>query len=226
MDWLRSAIGISAPAPAPVVASKKSAVPHEERAEKFARAQALRIRMLQAELKDTESETQRAVDAGDRAGAKRHLLRTRQLRAELTTLQQKHDNMTQTRNAISTANSNLAQGKLVKEGADELEAAVAAMEEIKLDEAIDKLQDNAAMVREHDSRLSEPIFGDTNYEEEDIDDEMDRLMQQKQEEKAAAASAKLPDIPSTLPDPKKAPPQPQVEGIESSKEPESLLEEK
>lgn len=197
MDWLRGAIGIAPPPPSSAKSNavlerhrrEAEKVPHDERAEKFARAQALRIRMLNSELNDEEREARAAVERGDRSAAQRHLVRSRQLRSEVGVLQQKYDNMTQTRNAIGTANANLAQGMLVKEGAVELEQAVSAMEQIDLDEAIDKLQDGAAMLREHDLRLAEPLF----VAEDDAEEELERLMREKQERDAARIN--FPDAP-------------------------------
>lgn len=217
MDWLRSAIGLQAPPPS----SKSNATldryrqtPHEERSEKFVRAQMMRIEMLKEELKDEESDTRAAVARGDRVAAQQHLTRAKKARLELQTLQKKHDNMMQTQGAILNAHSNVAQGLLVQESAAELESAVNALEEIDFKSAVDALQDAAAVMEEHDIRLTEPIFSN-NVVEYEVEDELERLMQEHQEREALAATANLPsvhqlDTPMTLP-------RPQLEEIQETK---------
>jgi hypothetical protein len=202
MDWIRSAIGIQTAAP-PVKKPNSTLeryrrdaehTSHEERSEKFARAQMMRMQMLKEELKDEEADVKAAVARKDRVAAQHHLTRAKKVRLELQTLQKKHDNMMQTQGAIQNANSNVAQGLLVQESAAELESAVHALEEIDLDGAMDTLQDSAAIMEEQDTRLTEPIFGSNIDVEYEVDDELDRLMQEQEERDALAATSNLPDV--------------------------------
>ena len=213
MDWLRSAIGIQSAVPQSS-SSKPNATleryrrdaehtSHEERSEKFARAQMMRLQMLKEELKDEEDSTRAAVARGDRASAQQHLIRAKKVRLEVQTLQKKHDNMMQTHGAIQNAHSNVAQGMLVQESAMELESAVKALEEIDLDSAVDMLQDAATVMEEHDTRLTEPIFGTDAIIEDEVDDELDRLMQEQQERDAMAATLKMPSVETPLIPPQK-----------------------
>lgn len=195
MEWLRSSVlGISDPAPP---ARKPNAVlerhkkdsqtkSYDERAEALVRAQAMKIEMKEMEIAESEALCRKAVKDRDQGKAKRHLMRVNQLKQELNTLRAKHNNLSQTGSKIADANQNLAQALLVKDGADELEGAVAAMDEINLDDAVDKLQDNAAIVQEHDDRLSEPILGNTVLMEDDVDDQLAAMMREQDEKDAAS----------------------------------------
>lgn len=201
MDWLRSAIGIT-PATVATKKPKSNAVreryereaattSYDERVEKFARAQAIKLQMKEMELNETRELCKQAVATRNDAEAKRHMMRVKQLQGEINTLRAKHQNVTQTSQSISTANQNLAQALLVKDAAEELEQSVAAMEEIDLDAAVDKLQDGVAEVNVHDSRLSEPIFGHDVVLEDEVDDELARMMRERDERDAARYD--LPD---------------------------------
>ena len=207
MDWLRSAIGIQTASPHATAKPNSTLeryrrdaehTTHEERSEKFARAQMMRMQMLKEELKDEEADVKAAVARKDRAAAQHHLTRAKKVRLELQTLQKKHDNMMQTQGAIQNAQSNVAQGLLVQESASELESAVNALEEIDLDSAVDTLQDSVAIMEDHDTRLTEPIFGSNVDVEYEVDDELDRLMQEQEERDALAATANLPDVAATV----------------------------
>jgi len=196
MEWLRSTIGISDPAPPP---KKPNAVlerhkqestvkTYDERSGALVRAQAMKIEMKEMEIAESDALCRKAVKERNQAQAKRHLTRSNQLKQELNTLRAKHNNLSQTGSKIADANQNLAQALLVKDGADELQGAVDAMEEIDLDDAIDKLQDNAAIVQEHDDRLSEPILGSNAIMDDDVDDQLAAMMQQQDDADAAAVN--------------------------------------
>jgi flagellin-specific chaperone FliS len=207
MDWLRSAIGIAPATPSSqqrkpnaTLERYRNDTSHEERSEKFARAQLMRIDMLKEELRDEEADAKAAVARKDRVAAQQHLMRAKKVRSELQTLQKKHDNMRQTQGAIQNANSNVAQGVLVQEGAAELESAVNALEEIDWDAAVDALQEAASVMEEHDTRLTEPIFNNGGVVDEyEVDEELDRMMQEQEERDALAATANLPDIHHATP---------------------------
>ena len=203
MDWLRSTIGLAPSSSSSSSPKKANAVmerhrreatqlSHEERAARFARAQAMNIEMMKEELKELESEINEAVSTGNRTEAARGLARKRQITSDLNKIEAKQKNLNQTRDAISSANSNLAQGLLVEEGATELSDTVAAMEEIDLDDAVDKIQEASSQLEYHDSLLTEPLFGEktTAYDQFQVDEELDRLMSAHD-----AASHPLPDVP-------------------------------
>lgn len=205
MDWIRSSVlGISDPTPPP---RKPNAVlerhkndsqtkSYDERAQALVRAQNIKIEMKQQELDEETQLCQQAVKCRDQVNAKRHLMRVNFLKKELATLRAKNNNLAQTGTKISEANQNVAQALLVKDGADELEGAVNAMEEINLDDAVDKLRDNVGIVQEHDNLLSEDLFGEKIYIEDEVDDQLAAMMQQQQEEDAAKIN--MPDAYNPL----------------------------
>lgn len=206
MDWIRYQLGVSASIPEakrPNSALERhvreaSNVPHAERAAKFARAQAMKIDMLEADLREAKDEIRDAAKRGDRSAAGVAVAKERKLAAELGNLRAKQANLEQTRNAIGNANANLAQGVLFDEGATELSDAVEAMNQIDLTSAAHKMRDAAQKSQYHDSLLTEPIFGETNAEWEQhlVDAELDRLMAEADERNAAIALGELPNVPT------------------------------
>lgn len=198
MDWLRSTIGIT---PAPQQQRKPNNVierhrkeaetkSYDDRADALLRKQAIQLQMMEMELAETEEDCQKAVKDRNIPEAKRLLTRKQQLTKDISVLRAKNNNLSKTGSQIAVANQNLAQALLVKDGADELEDAVAAMEEIDLDDAMDRLQDNAGMIQEHDDRLSEPIFGEPV--EFEVDEELERLMRERDD--AEASKHSLPSV--------------------------------
>lgn len=95
--------------------------------------------------------------------------------------------------ALETANSNIEQGLLLKEGSEQLKDAVGALDEIDLSSAVDTMQEAAGKVEEHNEMLSEPIFGGSNtlIEQDEVDTELDALMQEQ--------ALEFPDAPKTTP---------------------------
>jgi hypothetical protein len=206
MDWIRYQLGVSASIPEtrkPNAALERhvrdaSSVSHAERAAKFARAQAMKIDMLEADLNEAKDEVRDAVKRRDRSAAGIAVAKERKLAAELGNLRAKQANLEQTRNAIGNANANLAQGVLFDQGASELTDVVEAMNQIDLAAAAHKMRDAAQKSQYHDSLLTQPIFGETNAEWEQhlADIELDRIMTEADERNAAIALGELPNVPT------------------------------
>lgn len=206
MDWIRSALGVT-PTLASTAASSKNKVvqrhyakaeeeSHEDRAAKFARAQALRIRLKERERADLKDQVDECVRVRDVNRGKQLHLQLKQVDQELAAMRAKHENVSRTGQVIRNANANLEQALLVKESADELEQATQAMQEIDLDTAVDKLRDGVDEVREHDTLLCEPIFGDVILEEE-ADDEFDQMVRERDERQAM--QVEMPSVTDVLP---------------------------
>jgi len=212
MDSARYWLGIGA-APAPVkkpnavVERRKKAaseVPLEKRLASITRAQELQLEQRQDELEEVEQELQAALKKKDTATAKLKLKRKNELKAEITSIGGKHANTRAQLNVQQTANNNLEQALLVQEGATELKGAVEAIEEIKLEDAIDDIKDRAAELKVHDDLLSSSMFGDlTGVNEEDVDEELAAMMRQQEEERIAAQLEQMGSVPTTLPVPLK-----------------------
>jgi hypothetical protein len=182
--------GAAAPKkPNAVLARKKQAAqerPHHERLALSVKAQQLQIGQLQEEVDDLNDKIKLSVDANDRASAGAHLLERKRIQTDIEMRKKKLANTRGQLHQIEMANANIEQALLTREGADELNSAVEAMETIDLDGAVDDMQDAAKTVDEHNERLTESIFGSPDPSE--VDSELDAIM-----------GTRMPDAPTTTP---------------------------
>jgi hypothetical protein len=74
------------------------------------------------------------------------------------------------------ADDNLNHAVLLRAGADQLTAATAAMEELRVEDAVDQLQDAAGLVQDHSALLTTPLLPVDTVA---IDDEWERLQAQQ-----------------------------------------------
>jgi TolA-binding protein len=150
--------GAAAPKkPNAVLARKKQAAqerPHHERLALSVKAQQLQIGQLQEEVDDLNDKIKLSVDANDRASAGAHLLERKRIQTDIEMRKKKLANTRGQLHQIEMANANIEQALLTREGADELNSAVEAMETIDLDGAVDDMQDAAKTVDEHNERLT------------------------------------------------------------------------
>jgi membrane carboxypeptidase/penicillin-binding protein len=88
------------------------------------------------------------------------------------------------------ASSNLQHALILRDGTQELQATMGAMESLNVDDNIDEMQEHAGVVSEHDQIFSRPIRGPSTAQTAatmDLDDEWDR-------QQAQAVAARLPAV--------------------------------
>jgi len=210
MDTLRSWIGIQAapsaaakPKPHAALARRQAnTTPHDDRAAALERAQARQLACMQAEMEEHE----RIISTAPVGSAimRRAMVDKRALDARIRTHQAKLDNLRTQRSVTNNATANIEQALLVQQGADELASANAAMEQLDVAAAVDRLADAASEMRVHDDLLATPMFGDVQplVDEDDIQAEMDAIRAAREEQQDREAAARMmgaPDAPSTTP---------------------------
>lgn len=208
MDGLRRWIGIDPPLPAGEVQrraqtqraqqrvqaqrAQASQSSHDERLAAQVKHARIQVKAREDESADLREEARAHIQRGNRVAASNALAQAKTLDAELQTWRSKLHNLEQQQKRVGDANSNLEQAMLVEEGADELSVAVAAMEQLHVQDAVDRLQEAADQVREHDDLLTQPIFADPMLDPDAVDDELAELEAQLALERAGS----LPDAPS------------------------------
>lgn len=197
MDLVRSYLGLptSAPptkAPPPVATVDGT---------KLVRAQQVQLGQLKADLAEVEEELAAAVKARRTAVATAKIAERNSLQVKIKQLEGKMRNFIGTQEAIGTADSNLQQALLMKEGADALEEIVAKTQTVNIDDVVDKLQENAALTTEYGDRLSEPIFSQTGENEDglSVDEEVAQMMAEQQEREAQEAMMGLNTAAAAVP---------------------------
>lgn len=175
--------------------------PHHERLASQIRAQTLQISQLQEDVDDLNDKIKNAVAAGDRRTAGTHLEERKRIQADMELRKKKLANSRAQQKALENANSNIEHGLLLKEGADELKDAVAAMETIDLHGAVDDIQEAAGMVEEHNAILTEPILGggDGGINDAEVDAELNALMNEHADLHAMpSAPTKKPTVATVI----------------------------
>ncbi len=196
MQWFREKIGL-AEAPPPQPAGGAGGVGATEAdAAKLLRTQRLKLGQLKAEYDDVDMEFREALAGGNQSAARAKLVKKRELEAQMRQLEGKINNQAAVLNTLSTADANLQQARVVREGADQLGALVKETEKIDLDGAVDSFQDSAALTNDYSNRLSEPLFyiGSADPDAEDVDVELARMM-----EESALASMTVTTTPTSTP---------------------------
>ncbi len=197
MDAIRGLLGIAAPQPVhkkkanTILERKKQAAqerPHHERLKLAITTQTLQIGQLQEDVDELNEKIQLAAAANDRRSAGVHIAERKRIQLDIDTRQKKLANTRAQLQAIETANANLEQGLLMREGADELKSAVEAMDTIDLNGAVDDMQEAASMVNEHNDRLTDPIFGGGEELADEVNAELDAVM-----------AARMPSVPTVAP---------------------------
>jgi hypothetical protein len=221
MDWLRSAIGVaptnnrsnSRPAPNATLErarAREGEKPHHERLASLVRAQSLQMQAMREEYADLgghqdimRANVQSAIARGDKQEAGRLLreskkieLERAKLQAEMEMHEKKLANTRAQQQVLSTANANIEQALLMQSGAQELQSATQAMEEIDLAGAMDSIQDAAGLVRDHDQMLTEPILGggvgQDTIDDDEVQEELRRLMDAHADEKLSGILGQAP----------------------------------
>lgn len=212
LGWVRQAIGVEAPPPSstkrvnPAVqrkleASAKSEESQEVRLQRMVRKQELEIGGLQEEIKELNDESVALVKQSRDpnvpinvrnqcvADAKAKLTECARKRAEIDQLSKKLVNLKGQLSVMQTANANLEHALLIQQGADELESTVAAMEELQVEDSVDRLKDAAEEVHQHSALLTSDMgLGgqDSAVIEFQVDEELDALMREQHDEQMDA----------------------------------------
>jgi len=201
LPYLRSWLGTEAAAPAPKPAR---AAPN---ADALLRAQRMQLGQLRDEAQEVREEMEAAVRASNQPLVRAKLARLKQLEGDIRLTQAKLDNVGAQQRTLQSADANVQQAVLMGAGADQLEALVREADDIDLDDVVDRLQDGAARTHEFSTRLSEPLM--THYDEGDIDEEVEQLMQRAADERTAG----LLDAPTSAAVPATKPLRQQPEGM-------------
>lgn len=213
LGWVRQAIGVEAPPPPPkrvnpavqrkLEASAKSEESQEVRLQRMVRKQELDIGGLQEEIKELNDESVALVKQSRDpnvpinvrnqcvADAKVKLTECARKRAEIEQLSKKLVNLKGQLSVMQTANANLEHALLIQQGADELESTVAAMEELQVEDSVDRLKDAAEEVHQHSALLTSDmglggITQDSTVIEFQVDAELDALMREQHDEQMDA----------------------------------------
>lgn len=212
MDYLRGLVGLKAPAsseqapglqPPPsrnILQTKISQ--HENnpsRIAELADAQRKNLAGLRDEHAEQEELKRLAVQCKNLPVAKACIARQKELEAEIQQLEQVYKNTLGIQNRIAKGDAQLDQVLLMQQGAHVLEETAKALEQVQVEETVDKLREAGDAIDDHGRTLSEPIFGDVAvFDQEDVDRELEALM----EEEAMRATANMPTmkvVPSVTP---------------------------
>lgn len=188
MDWLRQTIGLEArppPRKPNQALERRRGADERSHAERLA-AQVhdmrVRVRVAEAECADLKEEARADLREGNRVAAQSKLAEAKVLAQQAQQNRSKLRNLEQQQSRIQTANANLDQALLVDEGATELQDAVDAMEQIDLEDAVDRVRDASDRVGDHDDLLTKPMFRDLLVDPDEVDDELARMEAQMADE--------------------------------------------
>lgn len=203
MDSLRSWLGVGgASAPPPSAQNKyvkaiqeKSEQSVQERYAMQARKQQLDLNSMGEEYTEVEQELKDAIATKDTATAAAKLKQKNALKREMEETSKRLANTKSKMQIQSAALSNLDEAVALQDGATELQEVTAAMKEIDLVGAIDKMQASASLVQEHNKMLSEPIFNLSGVSKDVDDDLVQEELQALMAQQADADAMALPDAP-------------------------------
>lgn len=172
------------------------------------RTEVLKRNTLAEELKLLNVDIQAEAKRGNKLALNELIVRQRQLQIELKQLDGKIANMRSTQDTISTAEANHQQALMMRDGASKLSAIQKQTEKIDLDDIVDTYQDAAQLNVEHSDRLSTPIFNNSGSVyggqfDNDVDDEVTRLLAQASDEQVAVTLLTSPSPPTTTTAPTK-----------------------
>lgn len=198
MSWLldsaRNLIGVggqstTAPARKPnsTIERRKQAAKDQSHGDRLAaliRAENLRIGALQSEISDKTAEIDEFIKKNQNTQAKATMMEKRQLESTLVQKRARLANLTAQQNAVSQANGNLEHALLVSEGAEELESATSAMEQIDLTDAVNRMQEADNQLAEHNDILSQPMFtaGTAIIDPDDVDAEFEAMLEARRDQ--------------------------------------------
>lgn len=236
LTWMRYQLGV---VPAPEEKKKPSAAverklaaanasadageSQEVRLQRMVTAQQVKLEGVREEIAEYNAESvalvKRAQDpktppnvrAQCVADAKVILTKCAEKRQELDTAEKKLHNLRGQLSVLQTASSNLEHAILIQQGADELEATMAAMETLQIEDNVDRLRDAAATVQDHNALLTEDMGLSGNpmagaAQEYLIDEELDALMRAQHDTELDALLGQIPQTPTpTAPQPSSAP---------------------
>jgi len=230
LTWARVQMGVVAP-PAPQGPKRPAAVERklaaaqsaeesgesqEVRLQILLHAQEVKLEALREEIKDLNLESVALVQQAQHpktkpneravlvADAKTKLSICAERRAELAAGEKKMHNLRGQLSVLQTANANFDHAILIQQGANELEGTVAAMQELQVEDNVDRLRDAAAEVHNHSAILGEDMGLSGNpmagaAQEYLVDEELEALMRAQHDEQMDALLGQMHPTPSGVP---------------------------
>lgn len=196
VDWIRSTLGITAPSTTQpsktqaALAAKRDAISYDERLVMLERTQAIQLGNYEEQLQDLNVDIARAVKQPD---VLRPLLVQRtQLTQEINTLKGKLANTRALRRHAVIAEANVEQALLMEQAASTMEKNTSAMEELHVEDTVDRLSDVARTMDDHNALLATPIFGASALvDDDDIDAQMAAMQLAEDEREAREADERM-----------------------------------
>lgn len=226
MDWLRQAIGVSAPPPPPkrvnptverklARAQQQPEESSEVQLQRRVRADEAKLKCMQDEITDLRKEAAGLVRASRDPKCPANLRVQHQQKAKellAAALDKDHlaankakalHNLRGQLSVMQTANSNLDHALLVKQGADELESIVEATASLNVEDDVDRLRDAAATAHEHNALFAEDMGLSGNpmaglAQEQMVDEELEALMRDQHDEDMDALLGEMHANPALL----------------------------
>lgn len=175
MDWIRTKIGLQEATPPPPAHSSAATIDPA----KLLRTQRQKLGQKEEELERVTRELEIALESGNVPIQRAKLQRKRDLDAEIRQLRGKISNQANVSDTLSSAEADLQQAYILKDGAAQLEQTVRETEKLEIPDIVTAYQDNAKQAHEFGSLLSEPLFSASAQEDgEELDDELARMQQE------------------------------------------------
>lgn len=185
MDWLWG----TKPKENPVVERLRNGKSHEQRLEEQYLKANIEIASKQQEIDELSTEAKTDMRLGQKIKAAQKMTRVKALEAELAQDKAKMRNLELQKRQNDTADADLHQAVLLKEGATELENKANAFDQIDVEDAVDRISDASSRLNDNSRLLSSSMF---NGAEELIDpDEVAETLAQMEAEMADERLAAL-----------------------------------
>jgi chromosome segregation ATPase len=184
----------------------------EVRLQRLLGAQEIKLEALRDEISDLNAEAVTLVKQSQDpqvkppqrnqmvADAKVALAKCAERRSELAAGEKKVHNLRGQLSVLQTANANMDHAILIQQGADELEGTMAAMEQLNVEDNVDRLRDAAATVHEHSALLGEDMGLSGNpmagaAQEYLVDEELEALMRAQHDDQMDALLGQMHAAP-------------------------------
>lgn len=185
MDWLWG----TKPKENPVVDRLRNGKSHEQRLEEQYLKAKLEIDAQQQQINELFLEAKTDLSSGRKKEAAQKMTRVKALEAELAQDKAKMRNLELQKRQTDTADADLHQAVLLKEGAVELENKADAFDQIDVEDAVERISDASSRLNDNSRLLSSSMF---NGAEELIDpDEIAETLAQMEAEMADERFAAL-----------------------------------
>lgn len=197
-----------------IAAAEASEESQEVRLQRLLGAQEVKLEALRDEISDLNAEAVTLVKQSQDptvkppqrnqlvADAKVALAKCAERRSELAAGEKKVHNLRGQLSVLQTANANMDHAILIRQGADELEGTMAAMEQLNVEDNVDRLRDAAAAVHEHSALLGEDMGLSGNpmagvAQDYLVDEELEALMRAQHDDQMDALLGQMTPAPSS-----------------------------